>query len=65
MRNSNRPAGPNEPTKRQRDDADEREQVDDTLNPQAGQPSREGRQPTRNEPSPLPRNETMPGRDAG
>ena len=65
MRNSNRPAGPGQPTQRQRDQADTREQVDETLNPQAEQQPRDGRAPTRNQPSPLPRNETPPGRDAG
>jgi hypothetical protein len=60
MRNSNRPSGPGKPTSEQRDMADEREEIDETLtDPQAGNP-RDGRAPTRNEPSPQPRNQSIP-----
>jgi hypothetical protein len=62
MKNSQRPAGPGQPTSRQRDAADQREEIDEALNPNAERDSREGHQPTRNQPSPQPRNESLPGR---
>ncbi|MEW6704664.1 MAG: hypothetical protein AB1430_07430 [Pseudomonadota bacterium] len=59
MKNSNRPAGPGQPTHLQRAQADEREEIDEALNPQAERDPREGHQPTRNQPSPQPRNESV------
>ena len=63
MKNSNRPAGPGKPTAEDRAQADEREEIDEAFSePPAGNP-RDGRAPTRNQPSPAARNEDIPQRD--
>jgi hypothetical protein len=60
MRNSRSPTGPGQPLNRERADADEREEVDEALNPNAERDPRDSQQPTRHQPSPQPRNESVP-----
>jgi hypothetical protein len=61
MPNSRLPSGPARPLNRERDAASEREEIDEALNPAATERDpREGRQPTRNQPSPEARNEDVP-----
>jgi hypothetical protein len=64
VKNSQRPSGPGQPTHRDRALADQREEIDEALNPNAERDPRDSHQPTRNQPSPQPRNEDVP-RDRG
>lgn len=64
MKNSTGPSGPGNPLAKKRDQEDLREQVNEILNPQAERLQRDGQVPTRNEPSPNPRNQTVPDTDS-
>lgn len=57
MPNARRPAGPTNPTHTARDEADTREQVRDALDPAAPR-APHAHQPSREQPSPQPRNES-------